>query len=175
MRTPIEFRLGIELLGVRHDPGKGRLRLLLRLDADDDAARIGFVENLRGDDLHHHRETRSRRRSWAASFSFFDELRGQRVEAVAFEEFQPVQFAQAVSYRRPDIPDDLLRTRIVMRLKLEGRQVLAVLPTGKLVERPQRLGCVLGELVDRIAVLLEVRHAGRDIDDPHEAAKDRFG
>ena len=53
--------------------------------------------------------------------------------------------------------------------------MLAVQPVRIFVERPQGLGRVLGKLVDRIAVFLEVFHPGGDIDHPHEAAEDRLG
>ncbi len=102
------------------------------------------------------------------------EFRRQRVESVALQELQAVQLAQAGPPGGETAPDHLLRFGPVV-LELERREVLAVQPVGVLVERPQGLGRILGKLVDRIAVFLEVFHPGGDIDHPHEAAEDRLG
>ena len=48
--------LGVVFLGVADDGVVSVLRRVRRLDADDDAARFGLVQNLRRDDFHDHRK-----------------------------------------------------------------------------------------------------------------------
>ena len=106
--NPLEDGRGIVVLRVRHDPGEGLLRLLLRLDPDDDAARIRFVEDLRGDDLHDDGQTDLLRDPRRLRL-ILCELRRQRVETVALQEFQAVQLAQAGPPGGEAAPDHLLR------------------------------------------------------------------
>ncbi len=89
---------------------KAWLRLLLRLDADDDAARIRFVEDLGRDDLHDDGQTDLRRDPRRLGL-ILCKLRRQRVEPVAFQEFQAVHLAQTGPPGGDTAPDQLLRLR----------------------------------------------------------------
>ena len=68
----------------------------------------------------------------------------------------------------------ILAARSRSKLERVLRQVLAVEPVGVAVQRPEGLGGVFRELVDRDAVVLQVAHPGRDVDHPHEAAQNRL-
>ena len=52
----LDLGVGLVLLGVGEDGLIGLLGVVGGLDADDDAAGFGLVEDVRRDDLHHHRE-----------------------------------------------------------------------------------------------------------------------
>ena len=59
-------------------------------------------------------------------------------------------------------------------LERQRGQLLAAHPLGVLVKGPEGLGGVFRKVEHRIAMLLQIFDPGRDIDDPHEAAQDRF-
>ncbi|MGY4331541.1 hypothetical protein ACVWWG_005958 [Bradyrhizobium sp. LB7.2] len=56
----LDLGIGFVLLGVAENGLVGLLGVFGRLEADDDAAGFGLVENVRRDDLHHHREAHGR-------------------------------------------------------------------------------------------------------------------
>ncbi len=57
----LDLGVSLILLGIGEDGLVGLFRIRRGLDADHDAAGFGLVENVRRDDLHHHRETHARR------------------------------------------------------------------------------------------------------------------